>query len=308
MGRRFYTLRNLFFLISLFFLLNSCGNNIPDTQADTIDSGTIYISADESFKPVIDSEIQVFQSQHGEVRIIPFYKPEAECINDLTVDSIRMVIIARRLTEQQENFIVDSFKLAPQSMAIAKDAVAVIVNPAATDTLFTMGEVRQILTGRFKKNLIPIFDGTHATSTVRFIIDSVLRGDTLTSKTMAAKTSEGVIDYVANNAGSVGFIGISWIGNRDDTTQQSFLKKVKMVSIESTDIPDHYVLPWQANIYTGRYPMTRDLVYILKEKRTGLGKGFANFLSGEQGQLIFKRAYLWPAQMNFNIRVTKLNE
>jgi len=308
MGRRFYTLRNLFFIISLFFLLNSCGNNIPDTQPDTIDSCTIYISADESFKPVIDSEIQVFQSQHREARIIPFYKPEAECINDLTVDSIRMVIIARRLTEQQENFIVDSFKLAPQSMAIAKDAVAVIVNPAATDTLFTMGEVRQILTGRFKKNLIPIFDGTHATSTVRFIIDSVLRGDTLTPKTMAAKTSEGVIDYVANNAGSVGFIGISWIGNRDDTTQQSFLKKVKMVSIESTDIPDHYVLPWQANIYTGRYPMTRDLVYILKEKRTGLGKGFANFLSGEQGQLIFKRAYLWPAQMNFNIRVTKLNE
>jgi len=308
MGRRFYTLRNLFFLFSLFFLLNSCGSNIPDTQTDTIGSGTIYISADESFKPVIDSEIQVFQSQHREARIIPFYKPEAECIKDLTVDSIRMVIIARRLTEQQENFIVDSFKLAPQSMVIAKDAVAVIVNPASTDTLFTMGEVRQILTGRFKKNLIPIFDGTHATSTVRFIIDSVLRGDTLTPRTMAAKTSEGVIDFVATNVSSVGFIGISWIGNHDDTTQQSFLKKVKMVSLESTDIPDHYVMPWQANIYTGRYPLTSDLVYILKEKRVGLGKGFANFLSGEQGQLIFKRAYLWPTQMNFNIRVTKLNE
>jgi len=308
MGRHFYTLRNFLSLVSLFFLLNSCGHHIPDTQTDTIDSGTIYISADESFKPVIDSEIQVFQSQHREARIIPFYKPEAECIKDLTVDSIRMVIIARRLTEQQENFIVDSFKLAPQSMVIAKDAVALIVNPASPDTLFTIGEVRQILTGRFKKNLIPIFDGTHATSTVRFIIDSVLRGDSLTPKAMAAKTSQGVIDYVATNASSVGFIGISWIGNHDDTTQQSFLKKVKMVSLESTDIPDHYVMPWQANIYTGRYPLTRDLVYILKEKRTGLGKGFANFLSGEQGQLIFKRAYLWPTQMNFNIRVTKLNE
>jgi phosphate transport system substrate-binding protein len=308
MGQHFYTLRIFFYLISLFFLLNSCGNNVPDTQTDTIDSGTIYISADESFKPVIDSEIQVFQSQHRQARIIPFYKPEAECIRDLTVDSIRMVIITRRLTEQEENFIVDSFKLGPQSMVIAKDAVAVIVNPASPDSLFSMAEVRQILKGRFKENLIPIFDGTHATSTVRFVIDSVLRGDTLTSKTMAARTSEGVIDYVANNRNAVGFIGISWIGNHDDTTQQSFLKKVKMVSIESTDIASRYVLPWQANIYTGRYPMTRDLVYILKEKRTGLGKGFANFLSGEQGQLIFKRAYLWPTQMNFNIRVTKLNE
>jgi phosphate transport system substrate-binding protein len=81
-----------------------------------------------------------------------------------------------------------------------------------------------------------------------------------------------------------------------------------MAWLESTDKPGSYVLPWQANIYYGRYPMLRDLVYILKEKNTGLGKGFANFLSGEQGQLVFKRAYLWPAQMNFNIRLTKLNE
>ena len=308
MGRRFHTLKISFYLAGLFFLLNSCGNNPQEQQKDTIDSGTIYISADESFKPVIDSEIQVFQSQHRDAKIIPFYKAEAECIKDLTVDSIRMVIITRRITEQQENFIVDSFKLAPQSLVLAKDAVAVIINPSSPDSLFTLGEVRQILTGRFKKNLIPIFDGIHATSTVRFIIDSVLRGDTLTSKAMAAKTSEGVIDYVSKNPNSVGFIGISWIGNHDDTTQQSFLKKVKMASIESTDRPGGYVLPWQANIYTGRYPMTRDLVYILKEKYTGLGKGFANFLSGEQGQLIFKSAYLWPTQMNFNIRVTKLNE
>ncbi|TMI79163.1 MAG: phosphate ABC transporter substrate-binding protein, PhoT family [Bacteroidetes bacterium] len=308
MAECFHKCRVFFCLISLFFLLNSCGSNTENQQKDTIDSGTIYISADESFKPVIDSEIQVFQALHRDARIIPFYKPEADCIKDLAIDSIRMVIITRRLTQQEENFIVDSFKLGPQSLILAKDAVAVIVNPSSPDSLFTMGELVQILTGRFKKNLIPIFDGTHATSTVHFIIDSVLHGDTLTSKTMAAKTSEGVIDYVSKNPDAIGFIGISWVGNHDDTTQQSFLKRIKMASLESTDIPGHYVLAWQANIYAGRYPMTRDLVYILKEKYTGLGKGFANFLSGEQGQLIFKRAYLVPMQMNFNIRVTKLNE
>jgi phosphate transport system substrate-binding protein len=301
--------RNFLYLASLFFILNSCGNASEEPQQkDTIDSGTIYISADESFKPVIDSEIRVFEALHSEAKIIPFYKPEAECVKDFAVDTIRMVIITRKVTEQEENFIVDSFKLAPKSLTIAKDAVAVIVNRSSPDTLFTMNEIKQVLTGRFKENLIPIFDGTHATSTVRFIIDSVLHGDSLTSKTMAANTSEGVIDYVAKNPGSIGFIGVSWIGNHEDTTQLSFLKKVRMAWLESTDKPGNYVLPWQANIYYNRYPMIRELVYILKEKRTGLGKGFANFLSGEQGQLIVKRAYLWPAQMNFNIRVTKLNE
>src|SRR5436190_20987921 len=115
-----YTCRTFFYLLSLLFLLNSCGNNTEEEQKDTIDSGTIYISADESFKPVIDSEIRVFEALHREARIIPIYKPEAECIKDFAVDSIRMVIITRRFTEQEENFIVDSFKLAPKSLVIAK--------------------------------------------------------------------------------------------------------------------------------------------------------------------------------------------
>jgi phosphate transport system substrate-binding protein len=54
--------------------------------------------------------------------------------------------------------------------------------------------------------------------------------------------------------------------------------------------------------------MVRDLVYILKEKYKGLGHGFADFMSGEIGQLIFRRAYLMPAQKNFGIRPVKLNE
>ena len=305
----FESCKNFLYLFGFIVLLQACqSNNDDQEQKDTIDSGTIYISADESFKPVIDSEIRVFEALHPRAKVIPIYKPEAECIRDFAVDSIRMVVITRRFTQQEENFMIDSFKLGPKCLDIAKDAVAVIVNPSSSDTLFTMGEVRQILTGTFKENLIPIFDGTHATSTVRFIIDSVLHGGQLTPKTMAAKSSEGVIDYVSKNPETVGFIGVSWIGNHDDTAQLSFLKKVRMAWLESTDKPGSYVLPWQANIYYARYPMIRDLVYILKEKSTGLGKGFANFLSGEQGQLIFRRAYLWPTQMNFNIRVTKLNE
>ncbi len=46
-------------------------------------------------------------------------------------------------------------------------------------------EIKEILTGRFSKNLIPVFDGLKATSTVRFIVDSILKGDSLSLKTVA---------------------------------------------------------------------------------------------------------------------------
>jgi len=299
-----------FTIVCLLLWLVSCKSykekesKLPDTK----NRGTLHVSADESFKPVIDEQVQVYESNHPGVRIIVHYKPEAECLKDLRVDSIRMIIATRSFSEEEKEFIVDSMEMSPESMIVAKDAITVIVHPGAADSLFTMAGIRAILKGEFKKNLIPVFDGVKATSTVRFIIDSVLRGDSLTSGAMAARSSEGVIDYVAKNPDVIGLIGVSWIGNPEDTAQLSFLKKVKMASIESTDMPGSFVKASQANIYIKRYPMVRDLVYILKENYKGLGHGFADFMSGEIGQLIFRRAYLMPAQKKFSIRPVRLKE
>lgn len=288
--------KTFFYSLCLFIVFTGCGNQ---AETESPDTGTIYISADESFKPVIDSQIQVYEARHPGTKIIPLYKPEAACIKDLMVDSIKMVIITRKYSEAEENSIVDSFKVGPKYMVVARDAVAVIVNPKTPDSLFTMDELKDVLRGRFKKNLIPVFDATRATSTVRFIIDSVLRGDSLSPNVRGASSSEGVIDYVSKTPDAVGFLGVSWIGNPEDTMQMSFLKKVKLAQIESTDIPGHYVLPVQANIYYGRYPMIRDVVSILKERNSqGVAHSFQSFLSNEIGQKIFKRAYLMPAIYN----------
>ena len=301
--------RFVFFICSL-LLLTGC-KSYREKEAELPDSrskGTINVSADESFKPVIDELVQVYESNRPGTKIIVHYKPEAECLKDMLVDSIRMIIATRTYNEEERSLLVDSMKVLPKTMTVARDGIAVIVHPSAPDSLFRMTDIRQILTGRFKKNLIPVFDGLKATSTVRFIIDSVLRGDTLTSKAMAARSSEAVLEYVSRTPEAVGFIGVSWIGNSEDSSQLSFLKKIRVAGIECTDIPDAFVKAYQANIYIKRYPMVRDLVYILKENYNGLGNGFANFMSGEIGQLIFRRAYLAPAQKRFGIRPVKLNE
>lgn len=290
-------------------LISSCGGGISEDSPDRYDRGTIYVSADESFKNVIDSHVKVYESSYPEAKIFVDYKPEAECLKDFAVDSVRLIIATRSFSENEKAFMEDSMNVIPSSAVIAYDAIAVIVNKESPDSLFTMEELKQILQGGFKRNLIPVFDGLNATSTIRFIIDSILNGAALTSKAEAAKNSEEVIDYVSRTPDAVGFLGVNWIGNKEDTTQMSFLTKVTLASLESTDKPGAFVKPVQANIYTRRYPMVRDLVYTLKEKHTGLAHGFANFLRGERGQLIFKRAYLVPAQLQFiNIRNASFRE
>ena len=301
--------KNFFCVIPIALLFNSCNSQTEQFgDEETLEKGTIHISADESFKPVIDSQIQVFESSYPDAKIIAHYKPEAECLKDFGVDSIRMVIATRGYTESEERFMSDSMRINPSKLVVAYDAIAVIVNPGSADTLFTMTEIKDLLLDRSAKKMAPVFDGVSATSTVRFVIDSVLKGQSLGANVTAAKSSEEVIDYVSKTSNAVGFIGVSWVGNKEDSTQLSYLKKVKVAQIESTNEPGVYVSPAQYNIYYRRYPMVRDLVYVLKEKNTGVGHGFAYFLSGQRGQLIFKRSYLTPAQMQLNVRNASLRE
>src|SRR5690349_12524671 len=95
------------------------GGGKTNTPEETTTSGTIHISVDESFKPVIDSQIKVFESQHPDAKIIVHYKAEAEALRDLNVDSIRMVIVTRGLSEEEEKTLKNRLSFTPQYEPVA---------------------------------------------------------------------------------------------------------------------------------------------------------------------------------------------
>lgn len=295
-------------LAAAFFVAPACQNKSTKKE-NTAHSGVIHISVDESFKPVIDSQIKVFESSYPDAKIIAHYKPEAECLKDLNYDSIRLVIVTRKLTDKEAKAIESSSKIAPSWNSVAMDAIAVVVNTAAKDTLFDMADIRSMVKGTSGYKYKVVLDGLSATSTVRYAVDSLAGGARLGANVVAAKNSQGVLDYISANTDAIGLVGVSWIGNKEDSVQSSFLQKVKIASIEcSTCQPIVYTQPFQYNIATRRYPMLRRLYYILKENYNGLGSGFADFLIYERGQLIFKRSYLWPAKMKLDTRAAKLEE
>lgn len=293
--------------VSLLVFFTGCHQD-KRTDIDTPRSGTIHISVDETFQPVIDSQIQVFEALYPDAKIIAEYKPEAECFRDLMKDSTRMIIATRGLIPTEEKYYKDSLSYSPTWSKVAFDGIAVVVNRDSPDSIFTMAAIRTILDGTGNDKKVAVFDGLTETSTIRFAVDSILRGRILDpKKVFAEKNSEAVINYVANHKDALGFVGVSWIGNPEDTAQLSFLTKVNIASIECRCPEETFVKPYQANIALKRYPMVRGLYYILKENYNGLGSGFANFMEYERGQLIFRRAYLWPAKMNFSIRRATLN-
>lgn len=289
----------------------SCIENKNKTiVTDSPVSGTINISVDESFRPVIEAAIKVYEGSFPNTKIIAHYKPEAECFKDLYSDtSNRMIIVTRGLTKKESRFYTDSLNFTPVSNRIAWDAITVVINKKNKDTLYTLESLKQLLLGKGSGKKKVVFDGLSATSTVRFAVDSILHGEKMdTSVVKAVKTSKDVLDFIATDTGSIGFVGISWIGNPEDTAQVNMLKKVKLAYVLCSvcdSMP--YVKPTQQSILTKRYPLVRGLYYIVKENYSGLGSGFAEFLNFERGQLVFRRAYLGPV-MDFDIRQVKINE
>jgi phosphate transport system substrate-binding protein len=295
--------------IMIQFIITGCSHAVKG-HTDTFASGTIHISVDESFKPVMEEQIRVFEKSYPKAHIIAEYKTEADCFNDFSNDtSNRMIIVTRGLREEEDAYFLDSLKYYPHWDNIANDAVTLIVNSKSNDTVYTLERLRNQLSGKFNSNQKIVFDGLNATSTVRFVMDSILKSEKFdTSVVQAVKSSQQVIDYVAATENALGFVGISWVGNPEDSAQVKMLNKIKIAYV-SCDVCDEkpFVKPMQASILTRRYPLVRGLYYILKENYNGLGTGFVNFLNQERGQLIFRRAYL-GTRMDFGVRRVKINQ
>lgn len=287
--------------------LSACNSKPKDGLTDTYTSGEISIAADESFQPIIQEEIDVFENQFPMARIVPRYTTEVDAINLLLKDSVRLAIATRTLTAEEMNSF-HSRKFFPREIKLATDALALIVNRQNLDTLISVRDIRRILTGEAKewksvypdsplKDITVVFDNKNS-STVRFAIDSVCGGKSLsTIGVKAMKTNQQVMDYVAKTPDAIGVIGVNWLGNRSDTTNLSFRDEIRVMSVSAEDVatPENSYKPYQAYLYYENYPLARSIYVLLNDPRNALPWGFASFLTSDRGQRIILKSGLLPA-------------
>ena len=319
----FIRLNLVLVLVSLVSFI-SCNQNQNNEPEDTPTSGKINITVDETFKPVIDSEISVFQSIYKYASITVSYKPEEKAFEDLLNDSARIIIVTRELTPAEKKHFED-LKLFPRMTKIAYDAVTLLTNNKNPDSLFTDEQVKKIVTGEINKwnQLNPkssntpiqlVFDNKNS-GTLRYLRE-YSGAKELSKNTFAVNSSSDVIEYVSKNKNAIGVIGVTWISDRSDTTLMTFTKKVRVAEVSPPDSSDgrgSYYKPYQAYIATHYYPLWRKVYIISREARTGLGTGFASFVAGDKGQKIVLSSGLVPASMpvrvvelkNQNFNITK---
>jgi len=297
----------LFFLLPL--IINSCNQPQKSTIKETPTAGNIKIAVDESYQLIIDAEKYTFESLYENAILNPFYKPEGEAFDLFLKDSVRLIITNRKMTDQEEQFL-HAKKIYPKTTKIAYDALVFIANNNNTDSLLLLKQIQDIFSGKINKwsqisakskltDISIVFDNNKSGNT-RYIKEKFNIKNDFPSNCYAVKSNEEVINFVEKNKNAIGIISVNWISDKDDTTSNAFLKKIKIMSIgdeANTDGTGNYYKPYQGYIAEGTYPFIREVYIINRETFTGLGTGFVNFVAGEKGQRIILKSGLVPATM-----------
>lgn len=292
-------MRNLWLLVAAvcITLATSCGSN-HRKPATWRTSDDVHIAVDETFRDIMAEEIETFGLLNPSSAMKPVYCSEDSAIRMLLRDSVRCAITTRKLSKDELD-VLKNYKLDAKQAMIATDAFALIVSKDNPDTLITVSEIRDIVSGRItrweqlkhsgkKGELKLVFDNS-GSSTVRYMRDSLLAGQQVAGNLYAQGSNQAVIDAVKDNPEIIGVVGANWLKGKSDSVLTSFENlDVKVLKVARKDGKNEIGWrPYQYRILTGDYPLIRSVYVILTDPRVrSYTKSFFYFLKGQKGQTI----------------------
>ena len=292
----------LFFsFIIVFFACNQ--TNKQKNNNETILKGSTSILVDETLLPIIEDQVEVFESLYAGSEIKLIAKSEAESVLALSKDSSKIAILSRKLNPEEEK-VFESKKITPRTTVFAIDAIAFISNKRNKDTLVALQDVVDFMKGKSNSNIKGLVFDNPNSSTVRYMNELLGLKEMPSKGIFSFKTNEEVIQFVSENDGMIGIVGVNWL-MQPSPKMQPIVDKVNLISVKGIGKSAYYA-PTQNNLAEGKYPLARDLYIINCQGYSGLGMGFASFIAGDIGQRIILKSGLLPIKMpGRNIKTRK---
>jgi phosphate transport system substrate-binding protein len=201
-----------------------------------------------------------YQQEHPEVRISVTGGGTGTGIASLINGTVDIANASRAIKKEEVNEAKQK-GIDPQEHVIARDAIAVIVNPNNPLQKLTLEQVSEIYRGDIDnwkevggddRPIVRVSRETNSGTHVYFL-ESVIRLGKKDSKaifsedTLLLPSSEGIISEVGDNPNAIGYDGLGYV-----------TPQVKVLSIAKT--PDgSYMQPSAETVNAGTYPISRDL-------------------------------------------------
>lgn len=297
-------------------LLSACGSKPKSDEytGTAAVQGHVYFAADESFSPIMDELVDVFNAQHPGDTVEAIYTNELDAINMLMENKVWVAVATRDLNDKERANLKER-RFLPITKKICYDGLALICHRSNPDSMITVKDLARILSGEAKQwsDIFPnsklgeidvCFD-SEKSAAVHFCVDSLLGGKPINSPNIAAvKSSPEVINYVEKTPSAIGIIGNNWLNDKRDTTNVTFKKEITVMGVSKMDSAARYnsYKPYQYNLAMGYYPLIRTIYVLVNDPMRALPYRFSNFLTLPVGQLIIFKSSLLPVQGNMEVR------
>jgi len=168
---------------------------------------------------------------------------------------------ASRKIKDEEVKAAEANGITPVEHVIARDAIAVIVNPQNPISELSLEQISRIYRGEVNnwselggedRPIVRLSRETNSGTHVYFLEQVIRLGksdnkEIFSADTLLLPSSEGIISEVTDNPNAIGYDGLGYVTST-----------VKMIAVaKAADQP--YVLPSVATVNDGSYPISRDL-------------------------------------------------
>jgi phosphate transport system substrate-binding protein len=176
----------------------------------------------------------------------------------------------------------------PVEFTVARDAIAVIVNPENPVSQLTMVQISKIYLGEITnwkelggedRPIVCLSRETNSGTHVYFLETVVRLGekdnkDIFSADTLLLPSSEGIISEVRDNPNAIGYDGLGYV-----------TAEVKVLAV-APHLGEPYVLPSVETVTDGTYPIARNLFMYTRGEPQGAVKEYLGWLLSAEAQAI----------------------
>lgn len=256
--------------------------NAPATSGP---KGTLKVSGSTTVLPIAQKAAEAYMATHPDADIQVTGGGSGVGVQQIGEKSVDIGMSSRELSATEITKYPKLFKTV-----VAKDGIAIIVNPANEIKVISAANVADIYTGKITKwsevfggnvpntnNQIVVIGRDSASGTREFFDkapEGILKGAAPT-KSMLEKNSNGAVTQtIAQTPGAIGYVSIGFVD-----------RSVKALPIWWND-PNKAVAPTKENVLSRAYPINRELFMFTNGQPTGLAKDYIDFILGPDGQKI----------------------
>ncbi len=272
----------------IFFLLSACSpRSVSESQNTPLQAVNIQNKGSDTLVNLALAWAERYQTLHPEVRLSVTGGGSGTGIAALINKTVDIANASRTITPQE---ISDAKKngVDPVEFVVAKDAIAVIVNPENPIKQLTLKQISDIYSGIINnwsevggedRPIVRLSRETNSGTHVYFL-EQVLRLGQKDNKTLFAQntlllpSSEGITAEIRQNPNAIGYDGLGYV-----------TPDMKVIAIGKTPAGP-FVLPSAQTVNNGSYPIARDLYMYTPGKPTGAVKAYLDWILSTEAQQI----------------------